>query len=187
MGLLEPDGRHRGGNVEADVSTSHSNKTLHQRPARERVGRFPFQNPVVEILNCLQYGFNVMVLRRLILSVATAALLCNFAVLTASHAHHSYVTKYNPKKPATISGVISSVSYSNPHIFFTVQTSGGTWRVETESIPKARARGLTPSVLKAGKKVRVSGWRARSGGGQLGMRSITFIGGKTITMRRSAR
>lgn len=110
-----------------------------------------------------------------------------FAYFGISHAHHSYVTKYNPKKPATISGVISSVSYSNPHIFFSVQTSRGTWRVETEGIPKARAKGLTAARLKAGRKVRVSGWRARSGGGSLGMRSISFVGGKTITMRRTPR
>jgi len=110
-----------------------------------------------------------------------------FAFLGSSQAHHSYVTKYDPKKPATISGVISSVSYTNPHIFFSVQTSGGTWRVETESIPKARARGLTPARLKTGRKVRVSGWRARSGGGSLGLRSISFVGGKSITMRRSPR
>lgn len=114
-------------------------------------------------------------------------LMIGFALLAPGAAHHSYVTKYDPKKPATISGVISSVSYTNPHIFFSVQTSAGTWRVETESIPKARARGLTEARLKTGRKVRVSGWRARSGGGALGMRSVSFFGGKTITMRRSPR
>lgn len=127
---------------------------------------------------------------RFLVSVATGVgslAIISGALLGTSQAHHSYVTKYDPKKPVTISGVITSVSYSNPHIFFSVQTSGGTWQVETESIPKARARGLTPEQLKSGRKARVSGWRARSGGGSLGMRSISFIGGKTITMRRSPR
>lgn len=104
-----------------------------------------------------------------------------------TNAHHSYVTKYNPKKSVTIKGTISSVSYTNPHIFFSVQTSGGTWRVETESIPKARARGLTAARLSAGKQVRVTGWVARSGGGQLGLRTISIVGGPTITMRSTAR
>ncbi|MCH9764512.1 MAG: hypothetical protein K0U34_00765 [Alphaproteobacteria bacterium] len=119
-----------------------------------------------------------------------AALLISMGTLLAPplvQAHHSYVTKYNPKKPITIAGTISSVSYVNPHIFFSVQTSSGSWRVETESILKARARGLTKSLLTVGKKVRVSGWRARSGGGALGMRSISFVGGKTVTMRSSPR
>lgn len=123
--------------------------------------------------------------------LAVALITLALGGLTLAHkseAHHSYVTKYDPKKTATIQGVITSVSYSNPHIFFSVQTSGGTWRVETEGIPKARARGLTPALLKSGAKVRVSGWRARSGGGALGMRSVTFLGkGRTITMRRTAR
>lgn len=122
-------------------------------------------------------------------STALIALaLCLASLGHSGHAHHSYVTKYDPKKSATIKGVVASVSYTNPHIFFSVQTSGGTWRVETESIPKARARGLTPALLKSGAKVRVSGWRARSGGGALGMRSVTFLGkGRTITMRRTPR
>lgn len=126
---------------------------------------------------------------RRVFMFAVAAVFVAAAVATVGpgQAHHSYVTKYDPKKPATISGVVSSVSYANPHIFFGVTTSGGTWRVETESIPKARAKGLTPALLKSGAKVRVSGWRARSGGGALGMRSITFIGKRTITMRRSPR
>lgn len=120
-------------------------------------------------------------------AIMSSCVVIGFAQLGTSDAHHSYVTKYNPKKPVTISGVITSVSYKNPHIFFSVQTSGGTWRVETESIPKARSRGLTAARLKSGRKVRVSGWRARSGGASLGMRLISFVGGKTIMMRRSPR
>lgn len=128
-----------------------------------------------------------MVLRPVVLFVLAALTFVVSALLEPGQAHHSYVTKYNPKKPVTISGVIASVSYTNPHIFFSVQTSGGTWRVETESILKARAKGLTRARLKEGRKVRVSGWRSRSGGGALGMRSISFIGGKTITIRHSPR
>lgn len=120
-------------------------------------------------------------------AVVTGLALSLCLSLGLAHAHHSYVSKYNPKKQVTIAGTISSVSYTNPHVFFSVQTSGGSWRVETESIPKLRAKGLTKARLKAGRKVRVTGWRARSGGGAIGMRSISFIGGKSFTIRSSPR
>lgn len=128
-----------------------------------------------------------MVSRSLVLLLFTVFGLSVGAFEATVQAHHSYVTKYNPKKPITISGVIVSVSYINPHIMFSVQTSAGTWRVETESILKARAKGLTKSLLATGKKVRVTGWRARNGSASLGMRVISFAGGKTITMRNSPR
>lgn len=121
--------------------------------------------------------------RRVIFLASVAALV---GADTGADAHHSYIGKYDPKKPVTIAGTISSVSYTNPHIFFSVTTSGGSWTVETESIQKASARGLTQSVLATGKKARVSGWRARSGQAAIGMRSIT-INGRTITMRSSPR
>ena len=127
-----------------------------------------------------------MVARRLAGLLAFFSIAGLLLLTVAVNAHHSYVGKYDPKKSITISGTVSSVSYTNPHIFFSVTTSGGTWRVETESIQKARARGLTENLLATGKKARVTGWRARSGEAAIGMRTIT-IGGKSITMRNTAR
>jgi hypothetical protein len=112
---------------------------------------------------------------------------CILAALSApAIAHHSYVSKYDGNKLVRLSGTISSVSYKNPHIFFTLSTASGSWTIETESISVARGAGLTNSVLKDGAAAMVTGWAAKSGGGQLGLKSIT-IGGRTMTLRGSAR
>jgi hypothetical protein len=102
-------------------------------------------------------------------------------------AHHTFVTKYDGTKLVTVSGVVTSVSYSNPHISFQVTAGGTTWTVETESIPVVRGKGITPEVLKEGAKVTVTGWRARDGSAGLGLKSISVSGGPSATMRRSAR
>jgi len=110
----------------------------------------------------------------------------------AAHAHHSYVTKYDPAKKIRLRGTITSVNYYNPHIFFTVSVpnrGGGMsdWRVETESIQMTRARGLKQASLKAGKKVMLTGWRARSGGAELGLSTIKFATGGWVQVRSRPR
>lgn len=108
---------------------------------------------------------------------------CVLLIVTPAAAHHTFVSKYDSSKTVDVAGTIETVSYTNPHIFFSV--SG--WTVETESLSIANAKGLKASLLKAGAKVRVTGWPARDGGKELGLKSISFQDGPTITMRRTAR
>ena len=115
-----------------------------------------------------------------------------FGLQAGALAHHTYVTKYDPKKKITISGVITSVNYYNPHIVFTLlaqNRSGGEteWRVETESIQITQGRGLTKSILKIGRRVTVTGWRARNGSAELGLSSLRPVRGKWIRIKTSPR
>ena len=100
-------------------------------------------------------------------------------------AHHSF-SKYDSSKHVQASGVVSTVRYQNPHVFFTLVSDTGTWSVETESLPILQRGGITESVLKDGAKATVSGWKAKDGSATIGLRAIT-IGGKSVTLRRSVR
>ncbi|MGL4398194.1 MAG: DUF6152 family protein [Hyphomicrobium sp.] len=123
----------------------------------------------------------------MILRFLKAAVAGIFIVMAGgASAHHTYVSKYDSARVISISGTISSVSYQNPHIHFTLETAKGSWVVETESISVARASGLTEEVLKAGAKATASGWPARAGGGALGLKSVS-IGGRSYVLRRTAR
>lgn len=115
--------------------------------------------------------------------IAIALGLAASALAGPAIAHHTFVTKYDGSKIVSVSGVIDSVSYSNPHIFFSV--SG--WSIETEGPAAAGAKGLTRERLKEGAKVTVRGWKARDGSSALGLHSITFSGGQSFTIRGSAR
>jgi hypothetical protein len=130
---------------------------------------------------------------RSILSLRAAIALLTFIIqVQLASAHHSYVPKYNPAKMVRLSGVITSVSYSNPHIFFVVEvkTRSGrlvTWTVETESITLATKAGLTQAKLPIGGNVSVSGWQARSGTPEIGLATYRLRNGPTITVRRTPR
>lgn len=113
-------------------------------------------------------------------------------LMSGAYAHHSYVSKYDAAKKLTLKGVITSVSYTNPHIFFSIAVagrSGGTseWRIETESILLTRGRGLTEAKLAVGKRVVVTGWPARSGSAELGLSTIRIGNGPALSIRTRPR
>lgn len=129
---------------------------------------------------------------RLLLALLAVLTLATFSAFGPVLAHHTFVTKYDAKKLVTVSGTISSVSYANPHIFFdlTGKTRSGsevTWRVETEGILATRAKGLTQADLKEGARATVTGWAARDNPAEIGLKTIRFGSGRTITMRKTAR
>ncbi|OYW52524.1 MAG: hypothetical protein B7Y80_18000 [Hyphomicrobium sp. 32-62-53] len=106
---------------------------------------------------------------------------------TAALPHHTYVKKYDSAKKLTLSGTVENVRFSNPHIFFTLETAKGSWTIETESISVAKAKGLTTTHLKSGAKATVTGWPARGGGAELGLATISFPGGPSVSIRGTAR
>jgi hypothetical protein len=123
---------------------------------------------------------------------APALALFLLAAAAPAIAHHSFAGKYDGGKVIALKGVISSLDYRNPHIFFSVNVagkngSGGTWRVQTESISKIEARGLSRQKLAPGTAVTVRGWPAKDGSAALGLHSITLPGGRTIKLRGTAR
>lgn len=123
--------------------------------------------------------------------IAAAALLTILS-LSPALSHHSYVPKYNPAKKVQLKGVITSVSYFNPHIFFTIEArtrSGQTvsWTVETESISLARKAGLTQAKMPVGGRVTVTGWQSRANTAEMGLATYRLRKGRTITVRRTPR
>jgi hypothetical protein len=115
-------------------------------------------------------------------ALASAALL-----VAPAAAHHTFNVKYDGAKTVSVSGVITSMSYGNPHIEFTVDGGGKSWVIETEGPAKVQAKGLPNSVLKEGAKATVTGWPARDGSAQMGLKSITIKGGPSVTVRGTAR
>jgi len=123
-------------------------------------------------------------LRRLLAGLAALTLACQ---PIPAPAHHTFVAKYNSEKLIKLTGTIVAVRYANPHIFFDVDSAGTVWTIETESIPVAQKKGLSQALLAVGAKVTLSGWPARDKTAELGLATISFAGGKTISMRNTAR
>ncbi len=107
------------------------------------------------------------------------------ATIPAS-AHHSAAVAYDLDKTVTVKGVISEVRWVNPHTWIHIDTKDTdgkdvTWKFEGK-VPNLLIRsGVTPSVLKAGLEVTVSGHPARDESQKLGeVIEVTFADGKTI-------
>lgn len=108
----------------------------------------------------------------------TAGLL---AAAPAARAHHSFPAQYDASMPVTLTGTITKVEWTNPHIFIYIdvadEDSGEAvdWALEMGG-PNALLRlGWKRDSLKIGDVVTVEGSRARDGSHLANARSIVMV------------
>ena len=100
--------------------------------------------------------------------------------------HHSFAATYDAKQPVTIEGVVSKMSWRNPHAFLYVDVpddSGKTVTWEFELSPSAMLLryGWTPQTIVVGEPIVVRGFRARDGTQRLAnARDVTLNDGRTL-------
>ena len=106
--------------------------------------------------------------------VAAAAAL---AVATGAHvsAHHSVEGAFEPTRRMALTGVISKVQWTNPHIYVYLDVKDGanvtTWELETIPTAAMRRAGVTMKMLMGeGQPVVVDAYPARDG-----TRNFAFI------------
>jgi hypothetical protein len=97
-------------------------------------------------------------------AVFTIAAMCGSA-----YAHHSFAAEYDDKQPLKLTGAITKVDWSNPHVYFylDVEDESGkvtNWSWEMGAPGALRGRGWDKNTLKIGDVVTVEGSRAKDGG-----------------------
>jgi Family of unknown function (DUF6152) len=97
-------------------------------------------------------------------------------------AHHSFAAEYDNKAPVTLTGVITKVEWTNPHIYFyvDVKDENGTvvnWAVEGYPPNTLKRTGFTRDSLKVGDTVTVTAWRAKDSTTRVAGREVTFPDG----------
>ncbi len=106
------------------------------------------------------------------MKVPIGILFCLAVLLTArpAPAHHAFAVEFDAKNCADVTGVLTRVSYENPHayIFLDVKAPEGQAEEATfqlSSTSNLRRGGATPAVLNAsvGKEVVVRGCGSRNG------------------------
>lgn len=104
-------------------------------------------------------------------------------------AHHSFSAEYDGSKPVTVTGVLKSVDWRNPHIYYLVEVkdeSGktATWTLEgyPPNMLVRRPEGWTRDkvLAKVGDRVTVTGWMSRMGGNAAHSRQFTFSDGSKM-------
>ena len=101
-------------------------------------------------------------------------------------AHHSFAAEFDSNKPITVTGHVTKIEWSNPHVWFYVnvkdKTSGAVtnWGAEMGPPHGLQRRGWRRDTLKIGDEVTVAGSLAKNGTKRLNARSVmlTATGGR---------
>jgi hypothetical protein len=100
-------------------------------------------------------------------------------------AHHSAIAEYDLAKPVKISGTVTRVEWSNPHIWFyvDVRNPDGTvtnWGFSGGAPGVLQRRGVSRTSMKIGDEVLVQGFRAKDGSFNGSGDSVTFPDGRRV-------
>ena len=101
-------------------------------------------------------------------------------------AHHSFAAEYDSNKPVKVTGVVTKVEWTNPHIWFYVEgkdeVSGlaAVWGFSGAAPNGLRRRGITKDSIKVGDTVKVQGIRAKDGSPNAASRGVTFSDGRQV-------
>jgi hypothetical protein len=109
----------------------------------------------------------------LLMSLAVAA-----AVLPAA-AHHSFPAQYDIDKPISLTGKVTKVEWTNPHIFIYADVTDAkgavvSWAFEMGGPNALIRQGWKRDSVKAGDTVTFEGSRARDGSNLVNARSVVM-------------
>ena len=106
------------------------------------------------------------------------------AATGAVAAHHSFIMEYDDKKPVTLTGVVTKVEWTNPHVRFYLDVKEAnqvtTWELTLPSTLSLIRRGWTPRLLVVGETVTAEAFRARDGSPLANVWLITLSDGRKV-------
>ncbi|HUI82041.1 MAG TPA: DUF6152 family protein [Bryobacteraceae bacterium] len=99
------------------------------------------------------------------LLVGTAAVLL---MAGQTWAHHAYAAEFDLSKPVKLTGVVTRVEWTNPHIwiYLDVKDESGkvtNWGFSASPPGMLQRRGITRNSIKLGDTLTISGHRAKDG------------------------
>lgn len=108
--------------------------------------------------------------------MAAAALAC---VALGSQAHHSFAAQYDSNKPVKMTGVLTKLEWTNPHVYIYVDVTDEAtkkvtnWAFEMGPPHMLQRSGWKKNELKYGEVLEMDGWLARDGSHSANARRVT--------------
>jgi hypothetical protein len=122
-----------------------------------------------------------MAMKRMLLVVAAIALAGAPLV-----AHHSFAAEFDASKAIRITGTLTKVEWTNPHIYFYLdakdeQGNPVRWTCESAAPGALSRRGFKRGDLKLGDTIVVDGYRAKNGANLVDARRVTLGDGRIVS------
>ena len=113
------------------------------------------------------------------------------AASAAAWAHHSFAAQYDDKKPVKMTGNVTKVEWTNPHVYLYIdvpQKGGKTanWGFEMGPPHMLQKAGWKKNSLAIGDEVSIEGWQARDGSNTANARRVQRPNGEVLGAASSA-
>jgi hypothetical protein len=100
-------------------------------------------------------------------------------------AHHSFAAEFDDQKPLQLTGILTKVEWTNPHIWYylDVKNADGTvtqWGLSGGAPGQLMRRGIRKEQLTIGATVNVEGFRAKDGSNNGFGRRVTYADGRNV-------
>jgi hypothetical protein len=126
-----------------------------------------------------RHSKEMIAMRMRVFASCAAALALTLAAIPVA-AHHSFAAEYDSKKPFKLTGAVTRVDWTNPHVYFYVDVKDPNtgrvtnWAFEMAAPAALKNTGWKRTSMKEGDMVTVEGSLAKDGGNHGNARAVTL-------------